>query len=143
MTNLTLWGYGLQSPLKTWNENNRRNHVHLENNHRKIITLEEIEILKAASSKYLINNIIAGQNDPMYKIVPSSLIWTPRSTAQTKQQKKFRNATITIIRDLNFNCQMPKPGDRRNYKACWKCRVNDERPTGKKTQLVSGTTVEK
>ena len=25
---------------------------------------------------------------------------------------------------------------------CWSCRVNDERPTGNKTQLVSGTTVE-
>ena len=35
--------------------------------------------------------------------------------------------------DLNSNCQLHKPGDRRNYKNCWKCRVNDERPTGKKT----------
>ena len=34
-------------------------------------------------------------------------------------------------------------GDRRNYKTCLKRRVNDERPTGKKTQLVSGKTVEK
>ena len=29
------------------------------------------------------------------------------------------------------------------YKTCCKCRVNDERPTGNKIQLVSGTTVEK
>ena len=29
--------------------------IHLENNHRKINTLEEIEILKASSSKYVLN----------------------------------------------------------------------------------------
>ena len=41
---------------------------HLENNHhRKINTLEENEILKAASSKYLLNDVIAGKNDPIYK----------------------------------------------------------------------------
>ena len=30
------------------------------NNHKKINTLEEIEILKAASSKYMRNDVIAG-----------------------------------------------------------------------------------
>ena len=39
--------------------------------------------------------------------------------------------------------KLRKPGDRRNYKTSWKCRVNFEKPTGKKTQLVSVTTVEK
>ena len=48
--------------------------MHLENNHRTIKTLEEIQILKAASYKYLLNDVIAGQNDPMYKILPSSVI---------------------------------------------------------------------
>ena len=48
--------------------------IHLENNHRKINTLEEIEILKAASSKYLLNDIIAGQNHPIYKLLPASVI---------------------------------------------------------------------
>jgi hypothetical protein len=48
--------------------------IHLENNHRKINTLEEIEILKAVSSKYLLNDVIAGQNDPIYKLLPSSVI---------------------------------------------------------------------
>ena len=48
--------------------------IHLENNHKKINTLEEIEILKAASSKYLLSDGIAGQNDPMYKLFPSSVI---------------------------------------------------------------------
>ena len=48
--------------------------IHLENNHRKINTLEEIVILKAASSKYLLNGVIAGQNDPMYKLLPSPVI---------------------------------------------------------------------
>jgi hypothetical protein len=36
----------------------------------KINTLEEIKILKAASSKYLLNDVIAGQNDPVYKLPP-------------------------------------------------------------------------
>jgi hypothetical protein len=80
--------------------------IHLENNHRKTNTLEEIEILKAASSKYLLNDVIAGQNDPMYKLLPSSVILTQRSTAQTKQQRKFRNPTIKIISYLNSNCQL-------------------------------------
>ena len=34
--------------------------INLKNN-----TLEEIEILKAASSKHLLNDVIAGQNDPI------------------------------------------------------------------------------
>ena len=62
-----------------------------ENNHRKINTLEEIEILKAASSKYLLYDVIAGQNDPIYKLLPTSVILTPRSTAQAKQQTKIQN----------------------------------------------------
>ena len=48
--------------------------IHVENNHRKINALEEIEILKPASSKYLLNDVIAGQNDPIYKILPTSVI---------------------------------------------------------------------
>ena len=48
--------------------------LHLENNHRKINIIEEIEILKVASSKYLLNNDIAGQNDPIYKLLPTSVI---------------------------------------------------------------------
>ena len=47
--------------------------IHLENNHRKINTLEEIEILNAAY-KYLLNDVIAGQNDPIYKLFPTSVI---------------------------------------------------------------------
>ena len=48
--------------------------IHLENNERKINILKEIEIIKAASSKYLLNAVIAGQNDPIYKLLPSSVI---------------------------------------------------------------------
>jgi hypothetical protein len=48
-----------------------------------------MDILKAASSKYLLNDVIAGQNDPIYKLLPSSVILSPRSTAQAKQQNKF------------------------------------------------------
>ena len=32
--------------------------IHLENNHRKINTPEEIEILKTASSKYLLKDVL-------------------------------------------------------------------------------------
>jgi hypothetical protein len=45
--------------------------IHLENNHRKINTFEDIEILKVASSKYLLNDVIAGENYPMYKLLSS------------------------------------------------------------------------
>ena len=48
--------------------------IHMKNNHRKINTLEVIEILKAASSKYLFNDVIAGQNALMYKLLPSPVI---------------------------------------------------------------------
>ena len=48
--------------------------IHLENNHRKINTLEEIEIVKAASSENLFDDVNAGQNDPIYKLLPSSVI---------------------------------------------------------------------
>ena len=50
--------------------------IHLKSNHRKINTLEEIEILKAASSssKYLLNDLIAGKNNPIYKLLPTSVI---------------------------------------------------------------------
>jgi hypothetical protein len=48
--------------------------IHLENNHRKINTLEKIEILKGTSSKHPLNDVIAGQNDPIYKLLPSSVI---------------------------------------------------------------------
>ena len=105
--------------------------IQLENNHRKINTLEEIQVLKAVSSKY----VIAGQNDPIHKLLRTSVIWTPRSTAQAKQQIQFWKQTITVISDLNSNCQQPKPGDRRNlntHKTCWKCCINNESPTGKK-----------
>ena len=41
---------------------------------RKLNILEEIEILKAASFKYLLNDVIAGPNDPIYKVLPTSAI---------------------------------------------------------------------
>ena len=47
--------------------------IHQENNHRKINTLEEFEILKVASYKNLLNDVIAGQNDPIYKLLPPSV----------------------------------------------------------------------
>ena len=59
-------------------------------NHRKINIFEEIEILKAASSRYQLNDIINGQSDPVYRLIPS-------------------------VSDLNFKSQQPRLGDRRNF----------------------------
>ena len=70
--------------------------IHLENNHRKINKLNEIEILKAASSKYLLNDINAGQNDPIYKLLPTSVILTPRPS----KKQKFK-----ILKTNNYNNQ--------------------------------------
>ena len=53
--------------------------IHQENNHRKINTLEEIKG-KAASSKLLLSDAIAGQNDPIYKLLPTQWFELPRST---------------------------------------------------------------
>ena len=39
----------------------------------------------------MLNDVIAGQNDPIYKPLPTSVILTPRSTAQAKQQTKIQN----------------------------------------------------
>ena len=45
-----------------------------ENNRRKINRPKEIEILKAASPKYLLNDVIEGQNDSIFKLLPTSVI---------------------------------------------------------------------
>jgi hypothetical protein len=42
-----------------------------ENNHEKINELEEIEIIKAAASQNMLNDITNGRNDPLYKILIS------------------------------------------------------------------------
>jgi len=52
---------------------------------------------KAASSKYLLNDVIGGQNDPIYKLLPTSVIWTPRSEDQAKQHiiiQNFKNQQL-------------------------------------------------
>ena len=45
--------------------------LHKESNRAKINKLEEIEIIKAAASFNILNNIINGRNDPLYKILIS------------------------------------------------------------------------
>ena len=39
----------------------------------------------------LVSTVIVGQNNPVYKLLPTSVIWTPRSTPQAKQQTKIQN----------------------------------------------------
>ena len=79
------------------------------------------------------NDVIAGQNDPLFKLLPSSVIWTP--TAQAKQQNKLRNPTIETISDLNPNCLLPSR-ETKETSTPSKCRVNDERPAGKKNTTI-------
>ena len=43
--------------------------LHKESNHGKINKLEEIEIIKVAASQNMLNDIINGRNDPLYKIL--------------------------------------------------------------------------
>ena len=52
--------------------------------------------------------------------------------------KNIWKPTITIISDLNSNCQLPKPGDRSDFKPPRpvESRVDDERPTEKKHTTV-------
>ena len=58
--------------------------MHLKNNNRKINTLEEI--LKTVSSEYLLNDVIAGRNDPMYRLLPSFQRFDlHQSTAQARR----------------------------------------------------------
>jgi hypothetical protein len=79
------------------------------------------------------NDVIAGQNDSMYKLLPSSVISTPRSTTQAKQQKTFRNPVIDIISDCTPTANCPSQEREETstpYKTCCECRV-DERPAGK------------
>lgn len=45
--------------------------IHTDNNHFKINILEEIEIVKAATSHNIVNEIINSRNDPLYKLFPS------------------------------------------------------------------------
>jgi hypothetical protein len=64
----------LVSPILTPNQYPYKHLIvflYLENNHKEINTLEEIDIVKAASSKFLLNDVIAGQNDPIYKLLPT------------------------------------------------------------------------
>ena len=51
--------------------------VPFENYYRKGNILKEIEILKAASSRYLLNDVINGLSDPVYRLIPSVSVWTP------------------------------------------------------------------
>ena len=45
--------------------------IQLENNYIKISVLEEIEMLKATSSRNLLNDVINGKSDTEYKLLPS------------------------------------------------------------------------
>ena len=47
----------------------------VEKNHGKINTLEEIEILKVASSRNLLNEVINGRNDVTYKPLPFVFVY--------------------------------------------------------------------
>ena len=45
--------------------------MHIENNHGKINTPEEMEISKVVFSQNLVNDIISDKNNSLYKLFPS------------------------------------------------------------------------
>ena len=45
--------------------------LHKQSNHKNINKLEDIKIIKAAASQNILNDIINGRNDPLYKILIS------------------------------------------------------------------------
>jgi hypothetical protein len=68
--------------------------IHQEKNHRKINTLEEIEILKVASSKNLLNDAIAGQKDPIYKRFPSQRFELQDQQPRPRKKQNFENQQL-------------------------------------------------
>ena len=80
--------------MKTKKETMSR--IYQGKNQRKTNTLEDIQILKAASSENLLNDVIAGQNDPIYKFL-SSVISTPRFNSDQTTNK--------ILKINNYNNQ--------------------------------------
>ena len=52
--------------------------------------LLNIELLKAASSKYILNDVIAGQNNPIYK-----LLLTQRFELQDQQPRPSQETEVT------------------------------------------------
>ena len=67
--------------------------IHQDSNHRKINTLEEIEILEPASSEKLLNDDITGQSNPKYISELNSKINSPD------------HATNKIMKTNNYNNQ--------------------------------------
>ena len=61
--------------------------LHKESNHEKINKLEEIEILKVAASQKILNDVINGRNDPLYKILIS--VDNQTSTGRSLKKDKY------------------------------------------------------
>ena len=117
--------------LKEWHEmktiEETMSIIHLVNHHRKINTLEELEILKWYHSRTKWPNV---QTSPLISDLNS----------QPKQQQKFRNLAIKIISDLNSNCQLPSEETEEETstpnKTCWECWDNNVKLTGKKNKTI-------
>ena len=63
----------------------------------------------------------------------------------TNKNSKFKKLTITIISDLNSNCQLPKPGDRSDFTTPTKPVDNVITTKGlqdRNINILDGTTVE-
>ena len=87
---------------------------------------------------------LALANDPIYKLFPSSLIWTPRSTALTKQPTKVWKPTITIISDLISNCPSQETDETSTPTRPVENVVLTKKGLQRRnTQLLNGTPVEK
>ena len=81
------------------------------------------------------------QLESIYLYFPPSSQLLYFTTAGTTVENKGKLILTALLKTRNQRHRQKKL--QHPTRPVEKCRVNDERPTGKKTQLVSGTTVEK
>ena len=121
----------------TWNENNIRNYVHntpwkqpYKNKHtwRDRNTKRGLLQIPAQwchrTTKW--PNI---QTSPLISDLNSKINSPGQATNKILKTNNYNNS------DLNSNCQLSKLGDRNKFNThnnCWKCCIDNERPTGKK-----------
>ena len=101
-----------------------------------IYILEEIEILKAAFSRWnLLNDVINGGGDPVYRLLSSVNAWNSQKIAPAERRKKYFRNRLALLTMLNcyrktysdsfqtsrIEWDSVKPGGKRNFNFyCWK-----------------------
>ena len=67
--------------------------IHLEDDYRKIKILKDTVLLKAASLRNILNDIISGRNDPTFRLVPP--VRASNSNLQPSNLSDERNILTT------------------------------------------------